>query len=216
MFAYRDSALEIVGTDGRRLHLTRIGGQHHIHTDDGTHEALVPTATIHAMCKLNLDPCAPLRIGFAENLMLWSVPSEGVEGISHLLETLFPDYHKVIPDDCESHFTLDTRATVESLDALAIIANAQDGRDMIIVNANGTINLRAEAVSMGHAEAEVPCVHVEGPERRFALNVFFFTETLKLANGEIVLSTNGGLEPARFDYPGTDRIAVVMPVRLPE
>ncbi len=216
LFVYRPETLELVGTDGHRLHLSKIRGRHSIKPDESESAALVPTGTIHAMAKLKIDPDASLRIGFSENLMTWSVPSEGIEGVSHLLDTPYPDYRKVIPDDCQSHFRLDTRATIESLNALAVIASERDGRDMVVVNANGTLNLSAHAESMGSAEAVVPCVHVAGPERRFALNVFYMIETLKLANGEIMLSTNGGLEPARFDYPDTERIAVVMPVRLPE
>ena len=63
----------------------------------------------------------------------------------------------------------------------------------------------------------VPCVHLSGPETIFALNIHYMIETLKLAGTrEVVMSNSGSLEPVRFDYDGTDRIAVVMPVRLPE
>jgi len=215
LFALLPGALELIGTDGHRLHLTRIDGTHTITTGEES-AALVPTATIHAMTKLKLDKDASLRIGFAENIMLWSVPSEGVEGVSHLMDTPYPDYHKVIPDDCESRFALHIPETIEALQALSIVASERDGRDMIIVNANGTLNLEARAESMGHASAVVPCTHIAGTDRKFALNVFYLIETLQLADGDVTLATNGGLEPARFDYQGTDRIAVVMPVRLPE
>jgi len=87
---------------------------------------------------------------------------------------------------------------------------------MVVVNANGTLNLSATAETMGTVSAEVPCVHLAGPDVLTALNVHMFTETLKLGNGKVLMSSNGHLEPARFDYPDTDRIAVVMPVRLPD
>ena len=217
LFAYRDDTLELVGTDGRRLHLAGIDGKHQINPGgESNHVALVPTATIHALAKLKLKADAPLRIGFAEHLMIWSVPSEGIEGVSHLLDTPFPDYGKVIPDSRDSRFQLDVKATLESLDALTPVATQQDGRDMVVVTANGTINLSAKSETMGSAEAEVPCEHVAGPEAKFALNVHFFIETLKLADGEVTMSNNGALEPTMFEYPGTERVAVVMPVRLPE
>jgi len=218
LFALRPGALELIGTDGHRLHLTRIDGTHAITDGDPPRRtaALVPTATIHAMTKLKLDKGATVRIGFAENIMLWSVPSEGVDGVSHLMDTPYPDYHKVIPDDCESRFGLHIPETIEALQALSIVASERDGRDMIVVNANGTLNLEARAESMGHASAVVPCTHIAGTDRKFALNVFYMIETLQLADGDVTLATNGGLEPARFDYQGTDRIAVIMPVRLPE
>jgi DNA polymerase-3 subunit beta len=217
LFAYKPDTLEIVGTDGHRLHVSRIRGTHDIKTDADNHAALVPTATIHAMTRLNLDPGASVRIAFAENLMTWSVPDENIEGIAHLIDTPYPEYEKVIPDDCASRFRLDTDATIESLDALAIVATQRDGRDMIVVNANGTLNLSARSDAMGEASGVVACIHLDGPEAIFALNVHYFTETLKLAGTrDVLMSNSGSLEPVRFDYDGTDRIAVVMPVRLPE
>ena len=88
---------------------------------------------------------------------------------------------------------------------------------MVVINANGVLNLSARSDTMGDASGVVPCTHIDGPEAVFALNINYFTETLKLANTDTVIMANSGsLEPARFDYPETERVAVVMPVRLPE
>jgi hypothetical protein len=62
-------------------------------------------------------------------------------------------------------------------------------------------------------------VHLSGPETIFALNIHYMIETLKLARRggrDVVMPNSGSLEPVRFDFDSTDRIAVVMPVRLPE
>ncbi len=122
----------------------------------------------------------------------------------------------MIPDDCESRFRLNIPETIESLNALSVIATQQDARDMIVVRANGFLNLSAASETMGTADAHIMCDHIRGPEARFALNVHYFTETLKLADTGILMSNSGELEPVRFDYIETERIAVVMPVRLPD
>ena len=96
------------------------------------------------------------------------------------------------------------------------IATQHDGRDMVVVNANGTINLSARSESFGAASAEVPCTHIRGPETRFALNIQYMIETIKLADKTLLMSNSGDLDPACFEYPDSERIAVVMPVRLPE
>jgi DNA polymerase-3 subunit beta len=208
--------LRLVATDGRRLHATYTATRLHSFGPD-TKSWLVPTEWVEAFKRLNLKDNDDVFLEFHDDDQLhWRIPSQGIHGVVHCMDTPYPDYEKVIPDSRDSIFSLDTKPMLESLDALAIVASQRDGRDMVVINANGTINLRAQAESMGSAEAEVACTHVAGPERMFALNVFFLIETLKLANGEIVMSQNGGLEPAMFEYPGTERIAIVMPVRMPE
>jgi DNA polymerase III sliding clamp (beta) subunit (PCNA family) len=87
---------------------------------------------------------------------------------------------------------------------------------MVVVHANGTINLSAKSESFGTAMAEVPCDHICGPETRFALNIVYLIETIKLAGNTVLMSNSGDLDPAVFEYPETERIAVIMPVRLPE
>jgi DNA polymerase III sliding clamp (beta) subunit (PCNA family) len=122
----------------------------------------------------------------------------------------------VIPEDRISTFKLNKKSMLEGLDALLPVATQDDGRDMVVVNANGTINLSARSESFGTASEEVPCTHVCGPETRFALNIQYLIETIKLTDETVLMSNSDPLDPAVFDYPETERIAVIMPVRLPE
>jgi len=132
------------------------------------------------------------------------------------MDTPYPEYEKVIPDYRISTFRLDKKPMLESLDALVSIASQHDGRDMVVVHANGTINLSAHSESCGHASAKVPCHHISGPEIRFALNIQYLIETIKLSDHTVLMSSSGDLDPAVFEYPETERVAVIMPVRLPE
>jgi DNA polymerase-3 subunit beta len=179
---------------------------------------LVPVQWVKAFNGLKVPADETVFFEFDTNgYLYWRIPTEGLSGIVSLLDTPYPDYENVIPDDCTSRFRLNVADTLETLNALSVVATQRDGRDMIVVNANGTLNLSARSDTMGEASGMVPCIHLDGSEAVFALNVHYFTETLKLADKrEVVMSNSGSLEPVRFDYGDTDRIAVVMPVRLPE
>ncbi|MCX6645000.1 MAG: DNA polymerase III subunit beta [bacterium] len=218
LFDYtRPERLRLVGTDGRRLHSTFTKSRCHSVAPD-FNQWLVPVQFIKAFNRLQVPTDETVNLEFDTNgYLYWSIPTEGLSGTVSLLDTPYPDYDKVIPDDCTSRFRLHVPETIEALNALSVVATQQDGRDMIVVNANGTLNLSARSDAMGEASGMVPCVHLDGSDTMFALNVHYFTETLKLADKrEVVMSNSGSLEPVRFDYGGTDRVAVVMPVRLPE
>jgi len=209
--------LRLIATDGRRLHSTFVKSRVHDIGDEKP-ALLVPVKWIHAFNRLKVASDETVYIKFyGVDRLDWNVPTEGLSGTVSLLDTPYPEYDKVIPDDCQSRFRLNVADTIETLNALSVVATQQDGRDMIVVNANGTLELSARSESMGDASGTVPCIHLDGPETRFALNVHYFTETLKLADRDaVVMANSGSLEPVRFDYPDTDRVAVVMPVRLPE
>jgi len=217
LFDYTDAnRLRLIGTDGRRLHSTFTVSQCH-DTGDEKPAYLVPVKFVDAFNRLKVDNDDVYFRFYADDRLDWSIPTAGLSGTVSLLSTPYPEYRKVIPDDCTSRFRLNVQDTIETLNGLSVIACAEGGREMIVVKANGTLNLTARADSMGEASGSVNCNHLEGPESIFSLNVHYFTETLKLADRHAVIMANSGsLEPVRFDYLETDRIAVVMPVRLPE
>jgi len=211
--------LRLVGTDGRRLHSTFPQGRCHTCASD-RHQWIIPVRWIEAFTRLEMRrdvTYADVYFDFHEgDMMYWRIPSHDMYGMVECMDTPYPDYEKVIPDERISTFRLDKKPMLESLDAILPVATQDDGRDMVVVHANGTINLSARSESFGTASAEVPCTHVCGPETRFALNIQYLIETIKLSDKTVLMSNSAELEPVVFEYPGTEKLAVLMPVRLPE
>jgi DNA polymerase III subunit beta len=208
--------LRLIGTDGRRLHTTFTKSRIHLCNSEQK-QWIVPVAWVDAFIRLNLKDDAEVYLEFYEDDQLfWRIPSHGMSGVVKAMDTPYPEYEKVIPEYRSSTFRLNKKPMLEGLDALVPIASQHDGRDMVVINANGTINLSARSESFGTASAEVPCTHVCGPETRFALNIQYLIETIKLSDENVLMSNSGELDPAVFEYPETERIAVIMPVRLPE
>ena len=207
--------LRLVGTDGRRLHTTFTKcPTHQSHSDQK--QWILPTRWIDAFTRLNLKDAPEVYLEFHEAQLIWNIPSHGISGMVSTMDTPYPEYEKVIPDYRASTFRLDKKQILESLDALLPVASQDDGRDMVVVHANGTINLSARSESFGSASAEVACGHLSGPEIRIALNIQYLIETIKLSDETVLMSGSGELDPTVFEYPGTERVAVVMPVRLPD
>jgi DNA polymerase III subunit beta len=220
LFDYRADGSNLVGTDGRRLHKAFIPGQNS--TDP--YAFIPPVKPLESLVRLNVSDSHTIDLHFYENLLTWSVPDSDLSGMIHLMDTPYPEYEKVIPD-WTNVFKLDSKATVQALDALSVIAHERDGRDMVVINANGRLNLSVNADSVGKANADLPLIHLASEvgqgtdEIRVALNIDYFGDILKQnesADGLIQMSNSQSLDPCRFDYTESGRIAVLMPVRLPE
>ena len=227
LFDYRPDGSVLVGTDGRRLHKAFIPG-HSVASPSLTESdprAFLPSVKpLESLVRLNVPDGHNIEIRFYESLMTWSVPDSDLSGVTHLLDTPYPEYDKVVPD-FSNVFKLDSKATVQALDALSVIAHERDGRDMVVINANGRLNLSVKAESIGKADADLSIMHLasgtgQGTDGiRVALNIDYFGDILKQCespDGLIQMSNAASLDPCRFDYAESGRIAVLMPVRLPE
>jgi len=206
--------LNIVGTDGRRLHSTKLG---EVRGDDKT-PALLPSKLIKSFMRAGFDKSESITFTLKENMMTWWIGD--YSGSFVLLDTPYPDYEKVIPEECGASFTFEPKEAIQVLEPLVIIAKQDDGRDMVVVRANSKIRFSAKAESMGEGDGEMNCVRIGGEhEMVTALNIFSLLDALRSAveiDANLIMTQEGSLEPVRFDYPETERISVIMPVRLPE
>jgi len=236
LFNYRADCVHLVGTDGKRLHRAFLPGES-VATkpepipylerkpacvDSDNYSAILSSLSLASLIKLpGIADTDTIEIHMHENLMTWSIPACDLSGVTHLLDTPYPDYEKVIPD-LSNVFELESKPTLQAIDSLSVIAHERDGRDMVVVNANGRLNLSVKAESMGSANADLPITHIasgignNGDDCRFALNIGYLADVMKAdTSGTLTMSNAGALEPARFDYQD-GRIAIIMPVRLPE
>lgn len=245
LFAYGFEEMNIIGTDGRRLHYSSLIGLHEGSQmpKDEKFLALVPAFAIDKLARLGIKDNPAMTLTFNEDMVHWEIEGIGT-GIFNLSETAYPEYDKIIPQTGHI-FSIPCGPALETLGPLGVIANGIDGRDMITITANGSLSLEVRAESMGSANAEVPCEHLAtyvpeilynpdpefAPERaeaiaevaqglRIAFNIGYFEDCIKAGlnspEESILMSGCGSLEPAKFWTEDSPRITVLMPVRLPE
>lgn len=221
LFNWTSDKITIVGTDGRRLHATPLPYFDLSVAQEGT--MLVPVAAIDYLLKVGFAKTADIEfrvLGEADGDMRLFWECCGISGYFHLMDTPYPDWEKVIPETT-NQFAINAGAVIAALKPIKIVASEHDGRDMAIVaTGNGSMSIETVKTCIGQAKEAVDIRRVCGEnEIRFALNAFYFEEALKNSVtpcGETFISCEGELDPIRFDFDGSSRIAVVMPVRLPE
>ncbi len=213
----KEGVLQIVATDGRRLAMVtdELEGR-----EDGDKAVLIPAKTMHELARiLGMGWEGDLELHLAENLALFRLGEGGeVEIVTHLLDTPYPDYEKVVPEESEGLLTVDRERLIASLKQVGILARQQDGRDMAVLESNDDhLTISSKAESEGKAEVKVP-IEREGEKLKVAFNYQYVLDPLLAVDDDkVTLSYAGSLEPGVLRIPSDDSYTyVVMPVRLPE
>ena len=160
-----------------------------------------------------------LELHLSENLALFRL-SNGmeIEIITHLLDTPYPDYEKVIPDKTEGTLGIQRERFLKSLRQVGIMAKQHDGRDMAVLECNSeNLTISAKAESEGKAEIALP-VKRNGEHMKIAFNYQYLLDPLlAIEEDDINLEYSGSLDPGVLTLPSDDSFTyVIMPVRLPE
>jgi DNA polymerase-3 subunit beta len=213
----REGMLQIVATDGRRLALATDKLESR---EEGEKAVLIPSKTMHELNRiLGMGWEGDLELHLAENLAMFRLGDGGqVEIITHLLDTPYPDYEKVVPEGSEGSLTVDRERFIASLRQVGILARQQDGRDMAVLESDEDhLTISAKAESEGKAEVKLP-IEREGEKMKVAFNYQYVLDPLLAVDDDkVTFSYSGSLEPGVLRLPSDESYTyVVMPVRLPE
>ncbi|MFH1676606.1 MAG: DNA polymerase III subunit beta [bacterium] len=218
LLSIKGDNLQIVATDGRRLAL--VSDNLGVEGRSFEKAVLIPSKTMNELARiLGMGHEGSVDLRLSENLALFKL-SDGseIEIITHLLDTPYPDYQKVIPEGSEGTITIDKNRLIESLKQVGILARQQDGRDMAVLECTGDkLLISSKAESEGKAEVEVP-IERDGAEMKIAFNYQYLLDPLLAVEDDtITLSYSGSLEPGVLKTPSDPSYTyVIMPVRLPE
>jgi DNA polymerase-3 subunit beta len=214
----KGGVLQIVATDGRRLAVS--SDDLKSGRDETDRAVLIPAKTMQELSRiLAMGWEGNLEMHLAENLALFRLKdSAEVEIVTHLLDTPYPDYEKVIPEQTEGTLTVDRNRLITALRQVGILARQHDGRDMAILETSGDqLTISAKAESEGKAEVQVP-IESDGQKLKIAFNYQYLLDPLlALEDDKITLTYAGSLDPGVIKVPPEESyIYVIMPVRLPE
>jgi len=217
LLSLKEGVLMIVATDGRRLAMAtdKLDDR-----DAGEKMVLIPSKTMNELAKiLTMGWEGDLEFHLSENQALFKLgDGSEVEIITHLLDTPYPDFEKVIPEEHTGTLVVDRERLIASLRQVGILARQQDGRDMAVLETdNDSLIISAKAESEGKAEVALP-VDITGENLKIAFNYQYLLDPLlQVDDDKVTLSYAGSLEPGVLRLPSDDTYTyVVMPVRLPE
>jgi DNA polymerase-3 subunit beta len=217
LFEQSDSVIHVLGTDGHRMHHVTLPGA------ELALSILIETETVKRIAKLSGKSSDEISFGLIKasngdyhSHVAWKVGN--VDGFTRILDTPYPEWRKVIPDQLTGIIQVDADKLARIVDRVSPIAKEHDGRErnMIRLHGNSVMTVSASAESRGTGQASIACNHIAGDDLLVGLNYGYFLDILKLHKGETVaVNYQGELDPILVkSTAGDSRESILMPVRL--
>ncbi|MCF0242680.1 MAG: DNA polymerase III subunit beta [Treponema sp.] len=186
-----DQNLIMVSTDGHRLSNIEKPIANNI---PDFQPAIIPTKILNCIMKHASDE-GNIQVAVVEKSIF--VKFSNYEFSSSLIDGLYPNYKKVIPEVLTSSFSVYKADLKAALERTTIMVDKTISRILFKVS-SGVLKIVTPESANGNASEEIPCRY-DGPDVTVGLNYNFITDPLKVIDSEYVVfeftpdegSTNG-------------------------
>jgi DNA polymerase-3 subunit beta len=205
--------LTLVSTDSHRLTFTQWKGELDVPTP---RRALIPRKTLAEFLKL--EDGEEVKLSFRDNHIFIELGNRLL--YSRLMDTTFPAYERVLPNDTNKTALINRLAFLERIKRVAMVAESKTRAATLIFDPSGTLELLVRNQETGDEGREyLTCERYEGEAVTMCFNVDFIIDFLNAVDCEKVQvslrDTNyqAVLSQDRPEEEGVHRY-VVMPLRL--
>jgi len=234
LFDFNKSGLNIVGTDGRRLHKVECIQDARF---DQEIDFLIPVNQIDILLKLKAKDNPNVNFMFFdvdnEKYLILEVENY-YTGIMELMNTPYPDYKRVIPNEFGYINEISANRVLDILNPLAIISSKEGAGNMLQIKTNSenhNLEFITSDFNSNRASAIIESKEIYSSNQyrsnmdnqdtahfHYAININYFKQIIDIYKGEkITVSGAGSLQPLKYTcdkFP--NRLSILMPVRCPE
>lgn len=198
---FNSGKLDVVATDGHRLHMTTMQG------DWGDHAVTLPNDAVR--------PVAALMTGGGVGLMLGEnslQASSGGRSVSvKLVDGKYPDYNRVIPRQNNNHVEFTRSELAGAVQRVKLLSN-EKYKGMKFVVSGGECTLTGQNISNEESFETVPVVY-SGPDIEAGFNADYVADVLSVVESDQV-AFEFGEGMAGVVVNDGDLTAVVMQMRI--
>ena len=132
---------------------------------------------------------------------------------SVLIDGMFPNYRRVIPENQLNHFTVNRLEMLDALRRVSLLVEQKSHRVYLGLSP-GSVSVYCEENDIGNAHEEIPCKY-DGEEAAIALNYRYLEEPFKVMGGEEIkiLFTEPNKTITIMPVPEKDFFHIVMPMQ---
>lgn len=129
------------------------------------------------------------------------VEFDGGQVYSRMLQGVFPNCERLIPDSFSSSIELKRKPFLAALELVGIIAEQEKKQGVIkLESKDGKLEISSTAVDMGTAKQTIDCP--EELQYPIAFNVKYLLDAVRFFDGDtILMQSNSALEPVVFTEP---------------
>ncbi len=206
LFSFKDKALKLVATDGRRLAVIE---KQTPEIGNTKKDAIVPMKTIQELSR-NLTEEGEVVFCFKENQLQINLGQVTIT--SRLIEGEYPNYDQVIPKKLKEEFNIKTQDFLQAARRASILAS-QDSQSIKINILKDKMIITKNAPELGEAREELE-VDYKGGELAIGFNPSFLIDVLKNVGGDSVRF--GFIDPEKpaVIKSGEDYTYIVLPMQV--
>lgn len=207
-FHTENGKLVAASTDGHRLSVSQVAMP-----DDSTVPGVIVSKKSILEIKKLLDACeGEVSVVFSNNQIQLSCDS--VVFISKLVDGVFPEYKRVIPEKSENFFTVKRDDFIGIVDRVAVISDDKV-KSVKLELTGGSLSCYVANNRLGSGKDEVDVVH-DGQDWNAGFNASYLLEVAQALSGpELKIFIKDALSPILvIDESDLDSLFVVMPMRI--
>ncbi len=200
--------LTMAATDSYRLAMCELKIEGH----EGQFELVVPGTTFDDVCKL-AGKEETIEIGYNDNQIRFKFGNSTL--ITRKIEGNYPNYRQIIPVEKTVTATIDTKAIVDAVKRVSIMAQEYMQIKLQVIPDTQQIMISSKAAEVGGAE-EVIDAQIEGEEIAIGFNYQYLMDGLvSIDSDEVVFEANKPLKPGVLRNIGGEKFFYLsMPVSI--
>ena len=201
-----DGKIIMVATDGRRLAFISKKCDDKIKDFSGV---IIPPKILNIVLKRSGDE-GLISISISDKMIFIKFASYHFSSV--LIEGMFPNYKKVIPENQEFSLTVNREEMLSALRRVSLMVEKKSHRIYLGIS-SGKIAVFSEEGELGTVNDEIPCKY-NGEEVKIALNYRYIEEPFKtMTEDEIKIRFNSAVKAITIEpVPEKDFFHIVMPM----
>jgi len=204
--SFKNSALTLVATDGRRLAMVQIDVEF---PESQEVDVIVPTKAVNELQRL-LGDDGEVRVLISENQIAFRLNQNLL--VSKLIEGNYPNYRQVIPEETKHRITLEREMFLSTVNRVSILASEKSNSVKFTFGPD-EIEIAANSPDIGEAR-ETLAVSYKGDSFSIAFNPDFLMAPLRnLDTDSVYLDLIDEMSPGVIKIQGSF-LYVLMPMRV--
>jgi len=168
---FENSQLIVAATDSYRLAERKV----ELKKETQPFTAILPVRTASELIKLLAsDPKASVLVKLSKNQIEFSFGE--ITLVSRLIEGVFPDYEKIIPQEEKTKITVGTSDLILAIKKISLFAREVNNNMKLTVDQN-SLTLSTDETKVGEGEITIP-VKLTGEANQIAVNAQYLLEVL--------------------------------------
>lgn len=205
---FSGKTLTLAATDSYRLAEKKV----ELKDECADFKVVLPVRTAIELTKiLTPDAKTVVKIKLSKNQAEFEIGN--VTLVSRLIEGVFPEYQKIIPQESKTTVALNTATLAQGIKKISLFAREINNNMKIAVD-NDSITLSTDETKVGEGEITIP-VKREGTNNQIAVNSQYLLDVLNANPGkETEIVINDKLAPLVIkNKKDTDYIYIIMPLK---